>query len=380
MKIEFNIERVKYLLALFRMSEEELLSMLNSGRVKPLAKKDIFAKTMELSLLKKVGAVFNKEISFFMDYSDLNCTRSNSIFFRRDKFETNLNMESKRVVCKYEELKHTLNAYLKLADIKFPRLLPSFSTEDSAREVAVAMHDELYPEEIRDKKTFLKAFINKLADKNVFVFEFVETRNKKEKANVDGFFIEPNVIVLKRNQSSFSREIFSLAHELGHCLLNKEEVETIDLAEKKDDSENDVEKWCNDFAFYFLAGEWAMRLDDVTVVDKSNDYCNELIKDLSEKTKLSSLAIYTRLFIDRKLTYSLYETVKFDLINNYKKRQEENKLKQTNNTGQGSSPKPIISNLYRDALQCAYYKGVINEMEFCKNLNIKPDHIQKFLS
>ncbi|MFX4971243.1 ImmA/IrrE family metallo-endopeptidase, partial [Acinetobacter baumannii] len=66
----------------------------------------------------------------------------------------------------------------------------------------------------------MKNFISKFAENNILVFEFIETHNKKEKANINGFYLTPNVIVLKRNQKSFSREIFTLAHELGHYLLN----------------------------------------------------------------------------------------------------------------------------------------------------------------
>ena len=52
----------------------------------------------------------------------------------------------------------------------------------------------------------------------LFVFEYIETWNKKEKTNIDGFYLKPNVIVLKHHKH-YKREIFTLAHELGHCLL-----------------------------------------------------------------------------------------------------------------------------------------------------------------
>ena len=68
-----------------------------------------------------------------------------------------------------------------------------------------------------------------MATKNIMVFEFIETWNKKEKANIDGFYLKPNLIVLKRHQS-FSREIFTLAHELGHYLLDEEEIEEINYS------------------------------------------------------------------------------------------------------------------------------------------------------
>jgi radical SAM superfamily enzyme YgiQ (UPF0313 family) len=45
----------------------------------------------------------------------------------------------------------------------------------------------------------------------------IETWNKKEKANIDGIYLSPNVIVLKR-QKSYRRETFTLIHELGHSV------------------------------------------------------------------------------------------------------------------------------------------------------------------
>ena len=65
----------------------------------------------------------------------------------------------------------------------------------------------LYPDFNRNMKIFLKSIISKLAENNILVFEFVETWNKKETANIDGFFINPNLIVIKRYQRAFRREI-----------------------------------------------------------------------------------------------------------------------------------------------------------------------------
>lgn len=104
-------------------------------------------------------------------------------------------------------------------------------------------------------KEFLRALISKFAEKNILVFEFVETWNKKEKANIDGFYLAPNVIVLKRHQSSFRREIFTLIHELGHYLLNEEEIEELDISNFANNKLSDIERWCNDFAYYFLVGD-----------------------------------------------------------------------------------------------------------------------------
>ena len=52
---QFNIERLDYLLALFGMSKDELLSSLNEGRKKPISLDDIFGKDIKISLFNMSG-------------------------------------------------------------------------------------------------------------------------------------------------------------------------------------------------------------------------------------------------------------------------------------------------------------------------------------
>src|SRR5690606_22961881 len=154
-------------------------------------------------------------------------------------------------------------------------------------------------------KDFLKALIGKLAEKNVLVFEFVETWNKKDTANIEGFFLNPNVIVLKRLQDAMSREIFTLAHELGHYLLNIEEIEKIDF-DMTGASLSKVERWCNDFAYYFLVGEYGDVLDNLETASAKNDYHFDLIGKISMETHLSRLALFTRLLFRNQISDTNY--------------------------------------------------------------------------
>ena len=93
--------------------------------------------------------------------------------------------------------------------------------------------------------------------------------------------------MLKRQQQALRREIFTLAHELGHYLLNEEEVESLDFADMYGNSGNKVENWCNEFAFYFLAGRYANTIHQLSTANASNDYHMELIGEISKKTHLS---------------------------------------------------------------------------------------------
>src|SRR5690606_25411780 len=115
----------------------------------------------------------------------------------------------------------------------------------------------------------IKGLIAAMAAKNVLVFELVETWNQ-EKTNVEGLFLKPNVIVLKRHQNALRREIFTLAHEFGHYLLGQEEVEELPLEVLAQKNLTDVERWCNDLAFHFLAGDHARVLEGLDKATHAN--------------------------------------------------------------------------------------------------------------
>ena len=212
-KVSINKERIKYLLALYRMSEEELLREISKNLRKALTWEDVYHDSIPLN---------------------------------------------------------GLNTSSKLSDIKLERKLPVVNTATEPREFAFEMRKMVLPLFTNDKRTFLKNFINKLGEQNIFVFEFVDVGNKKDKANVDGFYIHPNAIVLRRMQKSFSREIFTLAHELGHYLLDREEIEQVDVAamSRPDVLVSEVERWCNTFAYFLLLGEdMAKVLDSIPLFD-----------------------------------------------------------------------------------------------------------------
>jgi Zn-dependent peptidase ImmA (M78 family) len=367
------------------MSVSELLSMISEGLSKPVTQADIFSDEISLGHLKRIDKIFNKGLHFYLDPKSPEISKNASIFFRKSKFGVELNIGAKKIVTQFEEFKISLSAIAKLADMKLERALPVFSIHQNPKEVARQLRGSLYPDEfVADKKEFLKALIGKLAENNILVFEFVETWNKKEKANIDGFFLDPNVIVLKRQQAFFRREIFTLIHELGHFLLKEEEVEQLEVQNLANTKLSAVEKWCNDFAYYFLAGELDSLLESIDKADGSNDYHFETVGEISQKTHLSKIALFTRLLFQKKLSQQSYNFIKADFEEQYRQRleveKEERELEKQKGIKQGGSvPKPINSPLLVSTIQTAFYEGVISEYDVCKALNIKPEKLEKYL-
>lgn len=385
MNVEHNISRIKYLIKLFRISREDFLKKISEGLKNPLTEEDVFGSEIKISNLKRIDKLFNKGIEFYLNPKPINENKEASIFFRKDKFNSDLNIGAKKIVNKFEDLKISLNAISKLADIRIERIIPIYKLSDNPIDVAIEIRKKLYPEEaIPILRDFLKQLIAKFAEYNIFVFEFIETWNKKDTANVNGFFLNPNVIVLKRQQKSFRREIFTLIHELAHYLLNEEEVEEVEVSSISKNDLTKIENWCNNFAYYFLIGDYKNTIDNIDNANTSNDYNFNLIEQISKETHLSTLALFTRLLYSGKISKQNYQNIKDDFDYKYKKKiEEEKKQKEIDKLAGikrgGSVPKPIYSPLFVNTLQSALFTGIINEYDFCKQLNIKPDKIQQYI-
>ena len=291
---------------MYRLTVQEFLELISNGLKKPITKEDIFSKEIEISHLKRIDKVFEKGLHYFLDPKSPETSKEASVFFRKDRFATDdLNIGAVKIVNQFEELKLSLSAIAKLSDLDFKRYFQKYSINNNPEEVAKTIREKLYPVFSSNRRDFLKSLISKFAEKNILVFEFIETWNKKEKANIDGFFLKPNMIVLKRHQS-FRREIFTLAHELGHYLLEEEEIEELDYQIMGNKNLSKIERWCNDFAYYFLIGDYADTLKMLEKASPKNDYHHELIKSISDNTHLSRIALFTRLLFDNKISNSDY--------------------------------------------------------------------------
>lgn len=385
MKIEYNKYRVQYLLSLFRMTEAELLSSVNKDLKSPITWADIDSDEIELNYLKRIDKVFKKGLLYYYDPAIPVKDKSVSVFFRKESFTTELNIGARKRVREFEDIKTQISAVSIMSQFDLRRTLRTYTVKENPREVAASLRDSLLPAFNTDKREFLKSFINRLGEFNILVFEFVDTFNKKEKANIDGFYIQPNAIVLKRNQDALSREIFTLSHELGHYLLNKEDVDELDFAKITDKNTNisDVENWCNQFAYYLLLGEEnAKKLEKVVRYDYHFDYGHDLVAGISRETNLSRLAIFTNLFLQHRMTYYDYSNVREDLHQQYLERKEKERLERENRKAAGEkvggrSPKPIQSDLVYNIYNYALYKGVVSEYEYSQALNIKPNEISR---
>lgn len=377
--VEINKGRIDFLLTIYRLSKEELLGMLNEKRKRLYVIDDVYCDTIQLSTLKNIDKIFGKGLLFYQDFAEIRQDAGSSVFFRKKAFETQLNRESIRIVHKYETEKGLLDAYSRLSHFSVKNRPRRHGVAENPRETADAVRSLFLPErKCKKDRDLLVSMIGLCAKQGIYVFEYIEAGNKKDKINIDGFFLNPDMIVVKRQSTSYKREIFTLAHEIGHCLLGIEEAESVDDA-TRGARVSDVERWCNNFAFYLLLGESARKLDSIRSVDETNDYCHDIIAELSSERSISRAAIYTQLFYCGKLSRGAYEVIKSNLDEEFRMYLEDMKSKAKASGGHPALPKPIMSPLFVETMQYALFKGVIEEVTFCERMGIKGKDLKKYI-
>ena len=382
--ITINKEHIKYLLSLFKMTAEEFLRAAGKGLKKPLRWEDVYRDSIPLNTVKRVDSVFKKGLIYYADPETPKMSKDASVFFRKESFEAELSFGARLRVREFEDLTTRLNTISKLSDIKLNRKLPICTVKNNPDEVAYSIRNKVLPVFTSEKRVFLRNFINKLGEMNIVVFEFVDIKQKKDKANVDGFYLHPNAIVLKRRQDSFSREIFTLAHELGHYMLNKEEIEEVNVAALTNSMISDVERWCNMFAYHLLIGmDLDTKLKAVKSFDATNDYGHDLVEGISKATNLSRLAIFTNLLVQKKLSYDSYINIKEDLEEQWREKEtrkayEKELAIESGQRQNGRNPQPILADSVKDIYSVSLSSYVIGEQEYCNVMRIKPENINAF--
>lgn len=371
-KLTINPQRIKCMMEIFGLSEGDLLELISTGLKNKIRKEAVFTPHIKKSHLKKIDEVFSKGLSFYTDPEELRKERLSSVFFRKDNFNSDIALGDRQIVHKMETRIHSLSALSKLSGYEIGRKLNIFSVTDSPEEVASQVRENLHPDkQINRDRDFLRALIDKLAEYNILVLEFVESWNRKNKSNINGFFITPNSIVIKRQQNSLKREIFTLAHELGHYLLNDEQLDNIQFNQPQE-SKN-IENWCDSFAFAFLVGN--REIKGLKSISSDVKYNDAQIEAISKQHHISRLALFVHLAIHKRIAWEGYNKLKSDLEKEYdaKKQREQEAEKQLNKehgktVGYGSS-KPIPSPLEKDIYTTAYCEGVIDEYEALSYFN-----------
>lgn len=399
-EMAINPSRLDYLLGLYKISNDDLARQI-SGKRKPLTGEELRAmvekKKITLTLLKRIDKFFQKGLNWYATERKLPEFKSSSIFYRKERFSIDPNFESRKVTSRYEERKFEIMNLCAAINFKLERKLETYQVNSDARAVAKKMRAEfdriehrLYEKKIlkktKDDPGALKKYKTIIESMNVFVFEYLEHSRKKDKANFNGFFIQPNIIVIK-GQKYRRREIFTLLHEFAHYLLNSEEIDEIEEGAVIAQNSR-IERWCNDFVFHFLIGDQEQSLANIAQANAHNNFQREKVEAICGATSLSLTAVYTRLLIENKISQPDYDRLIREISEKINRDNFDEKLKnkqlrefliEQGKTPQFYSRKPLPSELFKEIVRINFFEGRLDEVEVCDYLNIKMDKIGKEL-
>jgi Zn-dependent peptidase ImmA (M78 family) len=400
-KIEFKINpsRLNYLLDLYKLTKRDFLSLLNRGIKRDVVTlenlNNILSRDMSVgqNMLKRIDKIFEKGITWYITKREIPDVKKSSIFFRKDIFNSEIKFESIKIIHKYEELStdiQILGNYINFVAIK---KIKKYKLSENPVVVASEIYNTVSAAEndlvekgiinkikLGEDRNYLKNLIRVFEKLDIFVFEYLEMPRKKEKVNFNGFFIGPNIIVIKKQEYE-RREIFTLLHEFAHYILEREEIDDL-TGENTSFKENKIEQWCHTFSFYFLLNDKKNYFEKLDKATSDNDFYKEEIHYLYTNTFLSYSAFYTRLLMSEKIIKKDYDRIMDEISKAMKKSKEEkkNKFKIENEKriALGKEPihpsfKPIESYLFKELVKINYFEGNINENSLREYLKIKPE-------
>lgn len=333
--IKINPSRLAYLRRLFGdMSQDELLGQLGYGKARS---QDLRGRLetglVTLAELKRIDAVFGRGLSYYTNPVDPvpagKGSPDTSIFFRKQRFAAELRPPDYRFVSRMEGEIAYLRYLASVSDVEIHRKLPKcdWETTDPLR-----LADDIsklldYPGlrwSAESDKDLVRILMDAISAQGVLVLEEVDLKRTEEKqCQLAGMYLgrEGSNIGLKRHGNQYKRELFTLAHELAHCLADQEELDSNPVA---DGDNQGLESWCNEFAFRFLVGAEGVAAAEA-LADRSLSAADPRINALSEEFHVSRLAMFTHLRRQGKLGEAQYRDIAADLQGQWERYEKERK-------------------------------------------------------
>lgn len=198
---------------------------------------------------------------------------------------------------------------------------------------------------------------DKLFEIGVYVF-----KDSFKSNNVSGVCLYDNdfPIILLNNKTTFTRQVFTVFHELYHLFRKEPDVYIPELSEEKE---------CDRFASEFLIPNADLQ---TKLRGLSNTEDMVLIKDLAREYNVSPSAIAYRLKTKGMISSSFYKTI------------HEDGVRRMNSEASGGNyyytRMSYLGKLYLKRVFDAYYAGSINIVSVGKYTGMKAAHISKLSS
>lgn len=176
-------------------------------------------------------------------------------------------------------------------------------------------------------------------------------------------------VIYINNSMSFSRQIFTLFHELYHLLLKTSGIDKTkdDYIDRLEEKNKKIEVLCNAFA-----GEFLVPNEDIIIEVDKRTIDEKLIINLSNKYNVSQEVILRKLLDLQKITKEFYQ-------NKHEEYTKEVYRTPLNNGGGNyyNNQKSYLGENYITDVCKNYYEGKISIYDTAKYLNIKVETIPK---
>jgi Zn-dependent peptidase ImmA (M78 family)/transcriptional regulator with XRE-family HTH domain len=219
----------------------------------------------------------------------------------------------------------------------------------------------------RSSETAFKAWRHTIEEASVFTF-----KNSLEDRFVSGFSLldDDYPIIFVNNSNAFSRQVFTLIHELSHILYGVNGITDLDESyiEMMGDIQRELEIKCNMFTAHFLVPDEAFH-EDIRYYQAAGP---NAISEIAQRYSVSREVILRRLLDRKVVTREYYE----------QKASEWNKeyLRHSKSTTGGNFYLTRLAYLGEGFTRVAfdnYYRGHVTRTELADHLNINARHLPK---
>jgi len=210
---------------------------------------------------------------------------------------------------------------------------------------------------------------------NCGVFSFKDSFKDKY---ISGFCLLHNEfpVIMLNNSNSFSRQIFTLIHELGHILLNVNGLTDVDESylELLSDNDKSIEIACNQFTSEFLVPS-DLFSEDIQYFEESGENSIEII---AQKYSVSREVILRKLLDNGKISQAYYSRMATKWNQDYIRTSRDHDggnyyLTKLSYLGEGFSRMAFEN----------YHQGVISKTQLADTLRVRAvnlDNIQSYLN
>lgn len=356
--------RLKYAREYYGLSIQDVSHRIKAIKTEDLEKYEEGIDFPSYAKLEALANLYNRPLLYFFFKSELREERL-SVAFRSVESQTGciLDMQIRTMIEKADWYRLNLSEIFNGSPpVQFMALLEEDGIETS-KQLLAWLRNKLNLSLEKQKSDFSRAdaLLEYLRDKlyNIGVYIFKDSFKADDVSGLC-LYDEYYPVILLNNKTSFTRQVFTVFHEIYHLFCKEADVYYPKYSE---------EKACDKFASEFLIPEndLQIRLANITFFEDK-----ELIQELAKEYTVSPAAIAYRLMEQRKISRSFFATIQEDGIRKMNSATSGGNFYFTRMSYLG---RPYLKQVFSD-----YYSGKINVTTVGKYTGLKASHISKLSS